>query len=119
MFAGRRGDRHYVLDRLVMEGDAVSAGFAKGAKMPLRRLDHQVDVDKPAALVNQASNRVEHDRADDDRLDEMPVADVVVKDAHTGVEQLLDLLAEFREVGRIERGLDLGLSQPIRPGHST
>ena len=93
------------------------AGLAKRCEMPLRRLDHQVDVDAAAALVNQAAERPEHDRADDDRLDEVPIANVVVKEARTRGEQLLDLLSEAREVGRIEGRLDLGLSQPVCPGH--
>ena len=113
------GDRAEVLDRLVVEGDAVGAGLAKGAKVPLRRLDHQMDVDEAAAAVNQASDRLEHDRADDDRFDEVPVAHVVVEDARPRGEQFVDLLSESREVGRIEGGLDLGVSQPLRPGHSS
>jgi hypothetical protein len=47
------------------------------------------------------------------------IANVVVKEARTRGEQLLDLLSEAREVGRIEGRLDLGLSQPVCPGHSS
>src|SRR6059058_1041859 len=111
------GDRAQILNRLVVEGDAVRAGLAKRTKVPFRRLDHQVDVDPAAAVVNQASNRPKHDWADDDRLDEMPVAHVVMENARAGGEELLDLLAKLCEVGRVEGGLDLGLSQPVPPGH--
>jgi len=51
------------------------------------------------------------------RLDEVPVADVVVEDAHTGADQALQLLAEPREVGRIDRGLDFGRPDPVVPTH--
>src|SRR5207302_2513093 len=81
-------------------------------------LDHQVNVDAAAAAVDQVSDRLEHHRPDDDRLDEVSVPDVVVEDARPRAEQLLDLLSKPREVGRIEGGLDLGLSQPVRPSHS-
>src|SRR3954452_3920682 len=75
-------------------------------------------VDLATGVVNQACDRMQHDRPDDDRLHEVPVPDVVMEDPYSRAEQLLDLLAKLREVGRIERGLDLGLSQPVRPGHS-
>ena len=49
----------------------------------------------------------------------MAVADVEVEDAATGVEQRVDLLAEAREVGAVERRLDLDRPDPVAPGHYT
>src|SRR5215208_3004822 len=42
----------------------------------VRLLDHQMDVDDGAALVDDRSDRLKHDWADRDRFDEVPVADV-------------------------------------------
>ena len=71
-----------------------------------------------AALVDRLRDRPEDDRPDRDRLDEVPVADVEVEDPDAGVEQRLDLRAEPREVGRVERRLDLRPAQPGVPGHA-
>ena len=103
------GDRAWhVVDDLVMEGRAVTAGAGDLREVAQWVVDHQMAVEDTACLVHQRSDRLEHDRSDRDRLDEVPVADVVVEDAHTGADQALQLLAEPREVGRIDRGLDLG-----------
>ncbi len=59
----------------------------------------------------------EHDRADRHRFDEVAVADVEVEDAAAGLEQFVDLLAEPREVRRVERRLDLGVPHPVVPAH--
>ena len=47
----------------------------------------------------------------------MAVADVEVEDAGARVEQRRDLLAEVREVGGVERWLDLGRPHPVAPRH--
>ena len=49
----------------------------------------------------------------------MPVADVEVEDAAPGREEHVDLLAEPREVGGIERRLDLPpVPDPALPAHA-
>ena len=69
-----------------------------------------------AALVDQRRDRAEHDGPDRDRRDEVAVADVEVEDAGACVEQRFDLLAEPREVGGVERWLDLGRPD-VAPRH--
>ena len=87
--------------------------------MAQRVVDHQVAVDGTALdRVHARRDRLEHDRADRDRLDEVTVADVEVEDARARAQQNIDLLAEAREVGRIERGLDLDRPDPLPPGHA-
>ena len=75
-------------------------------------------VDVRIGRVNDRRDPLEDDRADRDRLDEVPVADVEVEDARARAQQHLDLLAEPREVGRVERGLDLHRSDPVVPAHA-
>ena len=58
-------------------------------------VDHHVHVEPAAEAVDERRDRLEHDRADRDRLDEVAVADVEVEHQHTGAHQVLDLLAEF------------------------
>jgi hypothetical protein len=47
----------------------------------------------------------------------VPVADVEVEDPRARAEQLLDLLPEPGEVGRVQGGLDLDRTDPLIPGH--
>ena len=91
--------------------------FLDALEVLLRLGDHQVAVEPPAALVDEPGDRREHDRADRDLADEVPVADVEVEDAHARVEQRVELRAETREVGSVDRGLDLGPSYPVGPRH--
>ena len=74
-------------------------------------------VEHAAEPVDDRRDRLEDDRADRDRLDEVPVTDVEVEDAHARLHDRLDLLAEPREVGRVERRLDLGGAHPFVPAH--
>ena len=48
----------------------------------------------------------------------MAIADVEVKDPDAGVKQRLDLLAEAREVRRVDRRLDLDRANPLPPRHT-
>ena len=48
----------------------------------------------------------------------MHIPDVEMKDASAGAQEHLDLLAETREIGRVERRLDLDSPDPIPPSHS-
>ena len=83
----------------------------------LRIVDHQVTVEDAALAVHERLDRVEHDRPDRDRLDEVAVADVEVEGPCTGAQERVDLLAEPREVGRVQRRLNFDRSRPARPEH--
>jgi hypothetical protein len=48
----------------------------------------------------------------------VPVADVEVEDASARVQQVLDLLAEMREIRRVQRRLDLDCPHPVAPSHT-
>ena len=74
-------------------------------------------VDLAVRFVDHRRDRLEHDRPHRDRLDEVPVADVEVEDAHVGAQENVDLLAELREVRPVERRLDLDGADPLLPGH--
>ena len=102
---------------LVVHRDAVPAGLRDRLEMLPGRLDHQVAVEDAAALVDERRDRLEDDRADRDRLDEVPVADVELEDLRARVHDDLDLLAEPREVRRVERRLDLDSAHPVLPAH--
>ena len=69
--------------------------------------------------VDERCDRLEHDRPHRDRLDEVAVTDIEMEDARPGTQEHLDLLADDREVGCIERRLDLGSTSPrIDPGQA-
>jgi len=68
--------------------------------------------------VHARRDRLQHDRAESDRLDEVTVTDVEVEDACARAKQHVDLLAEVGEVRRIQRRLDLHRSDPFAPGHA-
>jgi hypothetical protein len=115
----RGGDRRRdVVDGLVVKRDAVAARRRDRFEVLRRPFDHQVQVDGAAAAVDQRGDRLEHDRAHRDRLDEVSVADVEVKHPAARLHQRLDLCAEVREVGSVERRLDLGGANPAAPGHA-
>ena len=115
-------DRDHLLgigDRLDVEGDAVATRGRDLGDVVHRVVDHQVAVEHAAVLVHERCDRAQHDRADRDRWDEVPVADVEVEDPRPGAEQLRDLLTEPAEVGRVERRLDLGAApHPVAPPHA-
>ena len=106
-----------VVDRLVMERDAVAAGLCDLREVAHRIVDHEVAVQRTVHAVHDRRDRPQHDRAHRDRLDEMPVADVEVEDPHAGPQQDVHLFAELREVGRIDGGLDLDRAHPVLPAH--
>src|SRR5262249_52942356 len=72
-------------------------------------LDHQVDVDRPAGVMDLVRDRAGDQRADRDRRDEVPVHHVDVNDPRARRPDLLDLGAEPREVGRQARWSDAPL----------
>ncbi len=101
-----------------MEGDAVAARLRELLEVVRRVVDHQVAVDASVLRVDHRCDRAQHDRPDRHRRDEMAVADVEVEDADAGVQQGLDLLAELREVRRVQRRLDLDGPHPVAPSHT-
>ena len=110
-------DRREIGTSLVVDGDAVPAGSLDLGEVLLGRLRHEMTVDVTVARVDDRRDPLEDDRADRDRLDEVAVADVEVEDARARPQQHLDLLAETREVGRVERRLDFHRSDPVVPAH--
>jgi len=82
-----------------------------------RVLGHQVHVDRAVVAVDERRDRLEDDRPHRDRLDEVAVADVEMKDAALGAQQLLDLRPQVGEVGCVQRRLDFSGSRPGAPGH--
>ena len=71
-----------------------------------RALDHQVDVERAAGVVDLVGDRGDDQRADRDRRDEVAVHDVDVDHPGAGVDHLGDLRAEPREVGGEDRRRD-------------
>ena len=110
--------RRDVVHGLDVEGDAVGARLGELREVVRRVVDHQVAVDAPVLRVDHRRDRAQHDRADRHGRDEMAVADVEVEDADARVQQVLDLLAEIREVRRVQRRLDLDCPHPVAPSHA-
>ena len=100
-----------------MHRDAVSSGRGDRVEVLLRRFRHQVAVDDTAQLVDPFGDRLQDDRPDRHGRDEVPVADVEVKDPCASAQKEVDLFAEVCEVRRIERRLHLYGSNPFTPGH--
>ncbi len=111
-------NRRRVPDRFDVERDAVASGFCDRLEVALRLFDHEVAVQPAAEPMDERRDRLEHDRPDRDRRDEVPVADVEMEDPRAGAHQRLDLLTETREVGSVERRLDLHGAHPVPPGHA-
>ena len=103
---------------LEVHRDAVRAGLRELGEVVLWRQGHQVHVDDAARVVDRGRDVLQHDRPDRDRRDEPAVADVVVEDAGTRAEQDVELVAEPREVGRVDRRLDLDGPDPVLPRHA-
>ena len=78
-------------------------GLRELGQLALGLLDHEVHVDRAAALVHEVGERRHDARAERDHGHEMPVHHVDVERARAGVEQLDDLAAERAEVGREDR----------------
>ena len=106
-----------VVARLDVNRNGVAARRRDRLEVLLRRLGHQVAVDHAVHPMDLLRDRLQHDRADRDRLDEVAVANVEVEDANAGAHQRLDLLAESREIRRIEGRLDLDRPHPLGPRH--
>ena len=100
-----------------MDGHAVTTGLGHGLEVLLRALDHEMAVEDSAEAVDDRGDRLQDDRPDCDRRDEVAVAHVEMEDAHPRARERLDLLAEPREVGRIQRRLDFDGANPVLPAH--
>ena len=118
VLAGLREDGTDVVHHLDVEGDAVPTGCGDLLEVVRRVVDHQVAVDPAVQPVDHRRDRAQDDRPDRHRRDEVTVADVEMEDADTGVEQRLDLIAEAREVRRVDGRLDLDRANPVPPRHT-
>ena len=106
-----------VLARFVVHGDAVTARCRECLEVLLRAFGHQMAVDEAAGVVDLLRDRLEHDRPDRDRLDEVSVTCVEMEDLHARAHERVDLVAEIGEVARVERRLDLDRPHPVVPRH--
>ena len=84
----------------------VGAGLGERVDLALGPLDHQVHVEHRTGAVDALAQRRDDDRPHRDRRDEVAVHDVDVDDPRAGVEHLLHLRAEAREVGGEDRRRD-------------
>ena len=71
----------------------------------------------PPQRVDERGDRRHDDRPDRDLGDEVAVAGVEVEDARARLHERAELVAEAREVGRVDRRLDLDLACPFAPAH--
>ena len=94
--------------RLDVDRDAVGAGRGELGDVTLRALDHQVDVDVPARVVDLTGERLDDRRAHAERRHEVAVHHVDVDRARAGGEHRADLLAQPGEVRREDRRRDAG-----------
>ena len=118
--ARRRSHAAGILGRLDVEGDRVGARRGELGEVVGRVGDHQVAVDHAAGVVDHRRDRPQHDGPDRHRRDEVPVTDVEVEDPAACLEQRLDLRAEAREVGGVQRRRNLARSShPGFPSHCT
>ena len=118
VLASLRKDGTDVVHHLDVEGDAVATGGSDLLEVVRRVVDHQMAVDPAVHPVDHRRDRTQDDRPDRHRRDEVPVADVEVEDPDAGVEQELDLVAEAREVRRVDGRLDLDRANPLPPRHT-
>jgi hypothetical protein len=100
-----------------VDSHAVAARLGDRLEVLLGRHDHQVAVEDASTLMDERRDRFEHDRPDRDRLDELSVADVELEDLRARVHHRFELLAEPREVGSVDRRLDLEPAHPVCPTH--
>src|SRR3990170_3750087 len=100
-----------------VEGDAVATRLRYGLEVTFWLTHHEVAVQSSSPSAHQGRDRGEDDRADGDLGDEVAVAGVEVEDPRAHVDQQAELLAEPREVRRIDRRLDLDSVCPLRPAH--
>ena len=111
-------DASGIVRRLDVKRDRVGAGVCELGEVMVGVVDHQVTVEHAAGCVNHRGDRAQHDRPDRHRWDEVPVAAIEVEDPAAGGEQLVDLLTQPAEVGRIEGGRDLEVvTDPVDPSH--
>jgi hypothetical protein len=89
---------------LEVKRDAVRAGPSELGDVIGRALDHQVDVERCARIVDLVGDRGGDQRPDRDRRHEVAVHHVHVHDPGPGGQDLRDLRAEPGEVGGQDRG---------------
>ena len=99
--------------RLDLDEDAVGAGVGELVDLALGALDHEVDLEDRARVVDLVAQGLDDDRPHRDRRDEVAVHDVDVDDLGAGLEHRADLLAEPREVGGQDRRGDHQIGSSI------
>ena len=104
---------------LDMERHAVAARLRDRLEVLLGLRDHEMAVEPRAPAADERRDGSEHDRADGDLRDEVAVAHVEVEHPRAGRLQRVELVAEAREVGRVDRRLDLDRVCPLGPAHRT
>jgi hypothetical protein len=97
---------------LDVEGDVVGAGLDVLDGAAVRPVDHQVDVEH-GLRGERLAQRVDDDRAERDRRDEVAVHDVAVDQPGARGHDLLHLGGQAGEVGGEDAGRDAG-----QTGHS-
>ncbi len=102
--------------RLDVHGDVVGARLRELRHLPLGALDHQVHVDDRPGAVHLIGQRADHQGAERDRRDEVPVHHVDVDDARAGRQHLGDLRAQAGEIRRQDRGRDAPFAQGLGVG---
>lgn len=107
---GERNCPGGIVARLDVERNAVPAGTHDRLKVPLGFRDHEVAVEEAAPRMNERGERGEHDGTDRDLGDEATVTHVELEDPRARGGESGDLVAEAREVGRIQRGHHLDLA---------
>ena len=114
-------DARGIVRRLDVERDRVGAGCGELLEMMRRVVDHQVAVEHAAARRGSAGAI---DRSTTGPIvtggTKWPSPTVEMEHAAARREQLVDLLAQAAEVGRVERRLHLEVvTDPVAPGHGS
>ena len=85
---------------LPVHDDRVGPGAREVLDPALGALDHEVDVERAAAVVHQIPERVDDQRPDRDGRHEVAIHHVHVNHTRAGVHHCLHLVAQTGEVGR-------------------
>jgi hypothetical protein len=115
MLANHRQRVVQVRCRLGVDGDAVRSGLCHRLDLALGSLDHQVHVDDRAAGVHALGDRLDDQRTERDRRNEVAVHHVDVDHPRPGPHHLIDLAPEPGEVSRKDRRRQLAACEQRLP----
>ncbi len=96
-----------VRDSFHMDRDPVGSGFPECFQVPVRLLDHQMNVQGEG---RDPMNRLDHGRSDGQIGNEVAVHHIQVNKARPGILHAPDLLSQAREVRREHGGSQQGPS---------